>query len=1132
MRDTDVRPSPSSDPSDDLARRRLSSSPFAMKTVTMILTAVLACVALMRLTGLTGASVASTRTSGSGARAGGSCGCDLVGGGVGGRGQLCAPVIDVVYTWVNGSDPHFAEQLRKYKAEWAREHGESATPPPPPPPPPPSKRKRDGSKAARAREDEEDFERDAVESVGKKKKKTAAERDADAVSDSRFNDHQELRYSLRSIWMYAPWVRNVYIVTNGQVPTWLDLSHPRLKVVPHSEIFPNASHLPTFSSPAIEAHVHRIPGLSDKFLYLNDDVMFGREVWPDDFTTPSRGQKIYLAWKVPDCAESCTPYYLGDGTCDVGCNTTLCNFDLGDCLGPDVKVRKGWGGYSDDEEYLTKCNAGKCSYDWIGDKYCDKACLTLDCGYDAADCWDSSKDKIQANILSVHVTNDVKRIEINVTEPSLQLNLSAIFPKGEIQDASHSNRALVVAASVSQKHSLLTIVFSAEGSNANSSVNITLTGKGPDRSVHTHQFTVAFIGEDGDWRVPEGEGEDYSYKPRKYADGDRDAVDEDDWNYGGDVKDGVNPFAGDATDIADDESSQTEPDDEVEGEAKAFADRMEETVGERRLAQFSVRGLTHDQRVGERRVEDEQPMQGLSGGGIRRRLLDVYGDSLKHVNALMDREFGVVSRRVPSHMPHLIDRHVMEELQAFWPERFDATSSHRFRHSEDMQFALSYMYWLMSARRGRKAREFLREMDADADGKLDRLELRLMCAHLSVHSRDGEIDERRLRARLLGWMPKIPVWARHNDRYDWVVERIQKQKEERAERERQRKARRQERARRKGVTQKSGYDDNHPPMLHVEGYTDDDDQFYGEDAEEALNPYSVQSEDEREREDALTETFRQRGALSSSSGDSTSGFWGPTPMGGSKTNREESSWRSGNVLGNFTGRLGAVASKFASYISPEAAAEAEKRKLAEVLKRDDPVPLSTIYRDAPFMKLIEDSLRKEKKYKYEMGDTKDVGFFMLKDSRSAFMNELEALRAKPPKFICFNDDLNGTHPDPYVMRELEDFLHTLYPKRSPFELPLGPAGPDGRQREVGGFASLDEWEAELRSRAGSRAGAWLMLLALVLAVYTLRRMGDDIAGSVQHFRRLRQERLRRNKIHPKMAEHGGRAPSYSVTDRV
>ena len=58
------------------------------------------------------------------------------------------------------------------------------------------------------------------------------------------------------------------------------------------DIFQNHSHLPTFSSPAIETHIHRIPGLSQKFIYLNDDVMFGKDVWPDDFYSHSKGQKV------------------------------------------------------------------------------------------------------------------------------------------------------------------------------------------------------------------------------------------------------------------------------------------------------------------------------------------------------------------------------------------------------------------------------------------------------------------------------------------------------------------------------------------------------------------------------------------------------------------------------------------------------------------------------------------------------------------------------------------------------------------------------------------------------------------------------------------------------------------------
>ena len=151
---------------------------------------------------------------------------------------------------------------------------------------------------------------------------------------------------------YAPWVRHVYIVTNGQVPSWLNIDHPRITIVTHAEIFPpshpasalsrmngtaplssaplsdgnsngnsgnsgksgnsgssgnsgnsgvgggtrgdpsspsssasaapsvsaaSSPFLPTFSSPAIEANLHRIPGLSEHFLYFNDDVFLGKK---------------------------------------------------------------------------------------------------------------------------------------------------------------------------------------------------------------------------------------------------------------------------------------------------------------------------------------------------------------------------------------------------------------------------------------------------------------------------------------------------------------------------------------------------------------------------------------------------------------------------------------------------------------------------------------------------------------------------------------------------------------------------------------------------------------------------------------------------------------------------------------
>src|SRR5699024_11177654 len=87
----------------------------------------------------------------------------------------------------------------------------------------------------------------------------------------RFRNRDELRYSLRSLFAYAPWIRNVYVVTDAQRPSWLD-DDPRITVVDHRELFPDDSVLPFFNSHAIESVLHRIPGLAEHFLYLNDDV--------------------------------------------------------------------------------------------------------------------------------------------------------------------------------------------------------------------------------------------------------------------------------------------------------------------------------------------------------------------------------------------------------------------------------------------------------------------------------------------------------------------------------------------------------------------------------------------------------------------------------------------------------------------------------------------------------------------------------------------------------------------------------------------------------------------------------------------------------------------------------------------
>jgi len=109
------------------------------------------------------------------------------------------------------------------------------------------------------------------------------------VAENRFYDNDELKFSLRSLEKYAPWIRNVYLVTNGQIPNWLNLSNPKIRLVTHEQIFKNKSHLPTFSSPAIETHLHRINGLSKRFIYFNDDVLLLKKIYIDDFFSMSKG---------------------------------------------------------------------------------------------------------------------------------------------------------------------------------------------------------------------------------------------------------------------------------------------------------------------------------------------------------------------------------------------------------------------------------------------------------------------------------------------------------------------------------------------------------------------------------------------------------------------------------------------------------------------------------------------------------------------------------------------------------------------------------------------------------------------------------------------------------------------------
>jgi len=115
----------------------------------------------------------------------------------------------------------------------------------------------------------------------------------EASSSARFIDRDEIRYALRSVAFNAPWVNHIYIVTEGHAPAWLDRTSDKVTVVTHREIFSDESVLPTFNSHAIEANIHRIPGLSEHFIYLNDDMFFGRPVRPELFFTSNGISKYF-----------------------------------------------------------------------------------------------------------------------------------------------------------------------------------------------------------------------------------------------------------------------------------------------------------------------------------------------------------------------------------------------------------------------------------------------------------------------------------------------------------------------------------------------------------------------------------------------------------------------------------------------------------------------------------------------------------------------------------------------------------------------------------------------------------------------------------------------------------------------
>lgn len=135
----------------------------------------------------------------------------------------CSKEIDFVLPWVDGSDPVWRAEREKYKTD-----------------------------------------------------------DSSDKREIRYRDWDILQYWFRGVERYTPWVNRIHFVTWGHLPKWLNTNHPKLHIVKQDDFIPQA-YSPTFNCQTIEMNMHRIEGLSEQFVYFNDDIFLLQPVSPEQF---------------------------------------------------------------------------------------------------------------------------------------------------------------------------------------------------------------------------------------------------------------------------------------------------------------------------------------------------------------------------------------------------------------------------------------------------------------------------------------------------------------------------------------------------------------------------------------------------------------------------------------------------------------------------------------------------------------------------------------------------------------------------------------------------------------------------------------------------------------------------------
>lgn len=123
---------------------------------------------------------------------------------------------------------------------------------------------------------------DGSDEIWKKEKENYSPKGLTDDKEERYRDWDNLQFWFRGVEKYAPWVRKIHFITYGHLPSWLNTEHPKLHIVKHEDYIPN-EFLPTFSSHPIELNMHRIEGLSEQFVYFNDDFFITNRLQKKDF---------------------------------------------------------------------------------------------------------------------------------------------------------------------------------------------------------------------------------------------------------------------------------------------------------------------------------------------------------------------------------------------------------------------------------------------------------------------------------------------------------------------------------------------------------------------------------------------------------------------------------------------------------------------------------------------------------------------------------------------------------------------------------------------------------------------------------------------------------------------------------